>query len=392
MQVITIKNRVSGFSLVELMVALGISVLLLTGVVALFVSSRVSYETTERLSRIQENGRYALEQIASDVRATSFNACARPNMDGTTRAIDFKLNATIEPFPPVEGDEDEEEENLVDIRWDFVKPLLGFNGTGVEWAPGLDTDRLAFDPTPRPIGDVLVLRIPRREVRAVKVVTSQQNSTQPFEVEDVDPMPIKPSDTVMVSDCSARAFFQVTNDPASGTIEHAAVEPSTSAIGDRPGNVSNDLLHRFVAGATIVPVDTVIYYIARSTIQPENPPLDAPERLSLYRKTGGAEKSDEIAEGIERLEVLYGIDSEAELDARVDSYVSAEDVEDWNNVMTVQIALLSRAPDEYGTDIDKQTYVLLNTPEQTVQAGPYNDRAQRKVFTATLAVRNQVID
>src|SRR5688572_21303971 len=38
-----------GFSLLELMVAMAISLMLLMGVVALFVSSRASYETTERL-------------------------------------------------------------------------------------------------------------------------------------------------------------------------------------------------------------------------------------------------------------------------------------------------------------------------------------------------------
>jgi hypothetical protein len=126
----------------------------------------------------------------------------------------------------------------------------------------------------------------------------------------------------------------------------------------------------------------MIYYLA--------PSRDDAQRMSLYRKTGGSARSDEIAEGIERLEVLYGID-DSPIDARVDTYVSAESVSDWNAVMTVQIALLARAPDEYGIDRDQQTYVLLAEPE-VIQAGPFNDRNMRKVFTTTLALRNQVID
>src|SRR5690606_32670244 len=52
-----LRSAVLGFSVVELMVAMAISLLLLAGVVAIFSSSRSSYETTTRLSRIQENGR-----------------------------------------------------------------------------------------------------------------------------------------------------------------------------------------------------------------------------------------------------------------------------------------------------------------------------------------------
>jgi hypothetical protein len=45
------------------MVAMAISLLLLSGVISIFVSSKSSYETNERLSRIQENGRFALNSI-----------------------------------------------------------------------------------------------------------------------------------------------------------------------------------------------------------------------------------------------------------------------------------------------------------------------------------------
>jgi hypothetical protein len=39
------------------------------------------------------------------------------------------------------------------------------------------------------------------------------------------------------------------------------------------------------------------------------------------------------------------------------------------------------------------TYVLLTDPAgEPVTAGPFNDRTQRKVFTATLALRNQIFD
>jgi len=67
-----------GFSIVELMVAVAISLLLLTGVVAIFVSSKTSYETNERFSRIEENGRFALDRAASVSSPRSTNRGLKP--------------------------------------------------------------------------------------------------------------------------------------------------------------------------------------------------------------------------------------------------------------------------------------------------------------------------
>jgi type IV pilus assembly protein PilW len=394
------RNRMAGLSLVELMVALGISVLLLMGVVALFVSSRSSYETTERLSRIQENGRFALDQIASDVRAAGYYDCARPTMG--KRAADFRINPLIAPFPepdPDELDPDAEPPPPPDLRWNFAEPVRGFNGAGDDgFEPALDADAIKMNPKPSPQGDVLVLRVPQREVRAVEVREKQAQPFHPLRVRHIDPMPFGVGDTVMISDCEARAFFQVTNyTPGTGTLEHAAVAASSgggSGI-DRPGNRSSTLLHPFDAGARIVPITTMIYYIAPSSDNPAECDGDMRGsgcRMSLYRKNGGAVRSDEIAEGIERMEILYGVDRNP-IDGRVDAYVSAEKVTDWNSVLTVQVSLLARAPEEYGNDRDTQTYVLLAAPEdEAVSAGPFNDRNQRKVFTATLALRNQIVD
>lgn len=367
MKSITGTSRMHGFSLIELMVALAISLLLLMGVIALFVSSRASYETTERLSRIQENGRFALDQFSTDIRSAGFQGCARGTT--STRMRDYRISTVI----------DENAANP-DPRWNFVVPAQGFNATGTNWQPTLDTGWL--NPVPSPTGDVLVLRIPRREVRAVELTHRQVNPQDPLIVGNIDPMPLAAGDTAVISDCEARAFFQVTGYTAgTGELAHGQAAAVTSGTVHTPGNDSDSLAHPFKAGARVLPIITMVYYLAPS-------PNDA-SRMSLWRKTGGARDSEEIAEGIERLEVQYGMDSNG--DGRVDNYLTAQSVTNWDAVLTVQIALLARAPEAYGTDIDNQTYVLFSAP-QVVQAGPFNDRNQRKVFTATLAVRNQIFD
>lgn len=61
-----------GLSIVELLVALVISMLLLTGVIQVFFSSKQTYASNEAASRLQENGRFALEFIAQSARHAGY--------------------------------------------------------------------------------------------------------------------------------------------------------------------------------------------------------------------------------------------------------------------------------------------------------------------------------
>jgi len=57
-----------GLSLVELMIAMTIGLILLAGVYQVFISSSLSYKYQEDISRLQENARMAMDQLAQDVR------------------------------------------------------------------------------------------------------------------------------------------------------------------------------------------------------------------------------------------------------------------------------------------------------------------------------------
>lgn len=62
----------SGFSLVELMVALLLGTLLTTAVIALFITSNRSYTETERAARLQENARFAMHALKYDLDMVKF--------------------------------------------------------------------------------------------------------------------------------------------------------------------------------------------------------------------------------------------------------------------------------------------------------------------------------
>jgi type IV pilus assembly protein PilW len=357
------RARQHGFSVIELMVSVAISLLLLAGVVTMFIGSKQSYETTERLSRIQENGRYALDQIVDDLRASGFQGCAKPNM-ATSRADDYAVTTLNTPNQ---------------LLWNLPVPVQGFDasGTGV-WTPALDPAITAATVPagsgPANVSDVIALHVPERDAVALHLTAPQASGSDPLQVGVVTPAPLKMGDTAMISDCAARAWFQVTS-YVGGVVAHAQG-------GSNPGNLSADLLHPFDRGAEIVRVLTVIYYIGPSTADP------AVNSLWRRRSDGAGTQSEELAEGIERLEVQYGVDNVGG-DGRVDQYLNGGAVANWADVISVRVALLARSMDAYGTDRDGETYVLL---DPAAPVGPFNDRFQRRVFTTTVALRNQVID
>lgn len=65
-------QRQRGLSLVELMVALVISLFLTAGVIQLFIGSKQTYNLHDASSRIQENGRFAIQTMARDIRMTYY--------------------------------------------------------------------------------------------------------------------------------------------------------------------------------------------------------------------------------------------------------------------------------------------------------------------------------
>lgn len=58
----------SGFTLVELMISMTIGLFLSAGMVALLIGNKQSYRDSEGVARVQENGRFAIEYLANNVR------------------------------------------------------------------------------------------------------------------------------------------------------------------------------------------------------------------------------------------------------------------------------------------------------------------------------------
>ncbi|MCK4493007.1 MAG: prepilin-type N-terminal cleavage/methylation domain-containing protein, partial [Methylococcales bacterium] len=72
----TLKTKQSGMTLIEIMIAMLIGVFLLGGVMQIFMSSRQSYRMQDNLSRMQENGRFAMDFLTRDIRMADYQGCS----------------------------------------------------------------------------------------------------------------------------------------------------------------------------------------------------------------------------------------------------------------------------------------------------------------------------
>lgn len=93
--IISGTNRQRGFSLVELMVALAIGVVLVGGALTIHVQSHDAHTFSDRMARIQENGRFAFDVVNPDLRLGGFWGRVEK-----AASIARRTGDPINPMPP----------------------------------------------------------------------------------------------------------------------------------------------------------------------------------------------------------------------------------------------------------------------------------------------------
>jgi len=88
-----------------------------------------------------------------------------------------------------------------------------------------------------------------------------------------------------------------------------------------------------------------------------------------------------LVDGIEDMQVMYGEDFNT--NAIASTYVTAANVTDWDNVVSVRIAILAAGQPNSLDVAQPITYNLLGRTVNT------DDRTPRRVFTTTIPLRNK---
>lgn len=166
------RARQRGVSLIELMVALVISLVLIAGAIQVYVYSRQNYDVNESVSRLQETARYALSVLEPDIRmanswglvkgagfidvpATGFNTNCGTNFAGDVAATLDGNNNQYSLGCPADGAGAVASADTLIVRRASVLPATGASGLLVCSTRTLG--RLVDDSsscTPAPVGQV----------------------------------------------------------------------------------------------------------------------------------------------------------------------------------------------------------------------------------------------
>lgn len=120
-QMLNIRVRQRGLTLIEIMVALLIGIFLLAGVIQIFIANRQTYRVQENLSRMQENGRFAMYYLSRYIRLAGYV----PNLSYTNSDDKNRSNLVDiveDTFPSLD-------ESLTDIM--ATTAIRGNNNSGL---------------------------------------------------------------------------------------------------------------------------------------------------------------------------------------------------------------------------------------------------------------------
>ena len=279
--------------------ALGLFVVAVMGM--MYVGTRNTYSAQESGTRLQENGRYAVETMARDIRMSGFRGCQGDE------AVNNTLNTPTA------------------LLYNFGEPIWGSRNSGGAWTPALAAPADGLGALPA--GDVLVVR---RPVGLGWALIGEMASTSAD-------LPISATtgfaqgDLLMVADCGGASVLQATNASpgAVGRIAHVS-----GAAGLVPGLSGNALARVYAHDARVWRMQTLIYYLAASLRRPGE------TALWVYAQPvyDGGSQRNELVTGVERLAVTFGVDTNADL--AVDRYRSADQVGNWGQVLNARIELL----------------------------------------------------
>jgi len=347
-------DRQAGLTLVELMVAMVISLLLIAGTITIFMSNKQAYRLNDASSRVQESGRFAFDFMRRDVRMAGYAGCLSKNLAGNiTNNVDASQYSGSES--------------------DIANIVAGFDGTDTLKgytipAGGLSSGDLFTNGvrTGTNFGEALVntdaLIVSRGETcdGGSVVPPLMPNSAANIKIKDATSCGIIQNSVVMISDCEDADLFRVTNNPQSGgsmdTLNHS------NAM-----NTGNTLSKAYGLDADVYALQTFIYYIGNG----------ASGEPALFRRRfsgdAGTIVNEELVEGVEDMTVRYGVDTDGDGSANFYEIAANITSANWSRVNSARIIVDVRSREQ-------------NVVQSTTNA----DRRLRHTFTETIQVRNKI--
>ena len=313
-----------GLSLVELMIALAISVIISLGVVNLFLQTKVSFMQDEEISRLQENGRWALRYVSRELSMTGFyGSVVNGATISSTLAVasDCGVGWTLDTASAIE--------HLNNATDTLVTTTYACLGAG-EVVPGTDILVVRRTKDSPAMTDGNVLSGP--ENNAVYLRLGQFGSAGAL---------VRGSDLTLADKTAGSGVDAWEYQP-----QILFVRPWSSTAGDGIPTLCTKKITRDLATL----------------------------------KVGDA---DCLVEGVENLQIEYGLDTSSPPDYTADYYTANPTAAELEEAVNARIFVLARSINEVSGYINDKSYQLGGT---TVAAA--NDGHYRRMLQTTVVLRN----
>lgn len=365
MSIIKIKKQ-KGLSFIELLVATLISMLLLIGVLQVFISSKNVYNTSTALARTQENGRFAAEFLAFDIRNAGFKGECLSNPVLRVNISDPELIRAYLPTPPLQG-------------WEGTKPSI------METAETIrsNTDSIIIKYAG---GGGSFTAKSSNQVHTPSLGVNESHGAYAGQI-------------VFVSSSGGCDIFQSTNNANANALQQSGgnVQPGNKNCGSGGSSSPNYQCwsQAYSGPISLYTLQSNLYFIR------DNGDGRLP---SLYRKRLGKTSTtsvgwmsaEELVEGVLDMQIVYGVDSDG--DRRANLYSKADSITDWEKVVSTRIELLVASPEINAVDkpqtiaFPAATGITKEDEFAKYVDGTVTIKQNRiaKIFTTTVGIRNRL--
>jgi type IV pilus assembly protein PilW len=356
-----------GLTLVELMVSLVLGLVLMAGVLQLFAANKSSYQLTEAISTMQENARYAMTRLERDIRMAGFLGCTGKDQEHIVINTEFaSVASSFTPDNGIEGwDADDTEYGSFGLESSSASTA---DASGSNWSTSTavpTTAVLKSGEGTNSLANSDVLRVWHVDgdgiLAEMSGTTLQGSSTPPYEA----------ADTVMLTDCTSVDIAHVCSVSGNNASLNCSRNGALALLNESGAS------HAFKLAGWI-------YFVGKRGNDASNPPALFRQEISqdASASAGAADTPQELVEGVESLQLLYGEDTDTAKDGVANRYVTADDVSDWNDVVSVRVELLMLSARDDLVD-GSQTVAFNGT---TVTA---SDGRLRYPFLSTVSIRNR---
>lgn len=434
----------NGMTLVELMVAMTIGLFITGGVISLFVGNNQAFRSSEAVAVVQENGRYAIEYLAQELRQSGVIGCQRtlhlqhtpagnPVVGDQARLTDLSLaiKNLLNIGPTYNECGYSYSANIMDwlLNYNAQPQIEGFDGNGIgsgftttSQNSALVSEIVASNILIEAIEDHDVIVTRRAVGRAIPIKKHEKSEDDFIVFGENAPYTnasgssvtvnraglLKENDIVIASTCYSASIFQVTEKEGNANeniIKHEQKKPKQC-----PGNADIDLRNTFanpnLTNEVRTPEDSIgaLYRLATTIFYIRKNDEGVP---TLYSKTNLSD-AEQIIPGIYGMQVLYGTNANAEScdsvgnNPGISTYAPASNIANWNEVNAVRIWLLAGSPEaNHGNVVDKPMKLPFpaknsggtdqfnaGTTSTTIGAG--DQRRFFQVFKTTIYLRNKL--